>query len=97
MTRKQFLDAKIPNFAYCAGGYHRSPSTQFSESLHITNSKIKLNLWWRCDNTASLSLFDCQEKNEFKQNQTIIDNSEKASMKQIFKKCTELMNESNNS
>ena len=66
VMRSAFLSVDFPIFPYSA--FKRGPSTQFYESFHIENSntKIKLNIFWRNDGQITVSTFDGKETNPWK-------------------------------
>ena len=91
ITREAFLAAHFPLLPYCE--YQRSPSTRPNEGLHIenTNKNITVNIFWRDDETVSLSVFDSNEADKRKQNTCLIQNGDTSNMKDIVVKFEQAM------
>ncbi len=91
IPRAAFLSAHFPTLPYCE--YKRGPATRFNESLHVENmnKNITVNIFWRNDETVSLSVFDSNETNKWEQNTCLIQNGDTSSMKDIIAKFVQVM------
>lgn len=63
IARSTFLSFRFSVMPYVLG--HNGPSTEYNESVHLTNksTNIQLNFWWS-NGKVSVGIYDSNEKHE---------------------------------